>query len=798
MDPNKPLSDEEANIDTALKRSVSTFEAELLKQNLVAKQSHNVDLFKTQLPIQGFKDGDVLVLVQFPGYSATRSCTNTNFRTACIRLTLQQVLNTGSELLKEYLADESYQHRAKKAAEPLPKGITYVLDLSPSTGETEYTISLQRLSITSGIKLWYRSTAIGVSVATVAGHDDSCDCHEQWNIPYPMNEPPEFIQGPKAINNFQVAAYLFDTDLWAIDNYRNIDEFCQVRQGANTVRLFRSLSDNDLHIDSAPRLWTLVGLFSMFKMTNYDLLRDHVTAWFNEGNNFVFVEMLPEETIRIGTVLDIPAISEPAFRILVNERALVIAGGDPRKSNRTIFGRKPSDCLTGTDDTEKIMQKIEHAGVIMAERYKNAIDNLCSSNALLLLGVPEWKKILDLGKVIPDDKALGVSYNALVSAIQLQFREAVEQVINMPPADLPTDVNIQGMNEDIDIALSYSVSKNELFSGKSFEPVYATLNRAQKALCPLLWLGLRKMSMGYFIDLQDVQRAALKFSMDLRAAKKKGQLLPGSYPAGFDTYDADFFADLFDHAIDQLKIYVEPLISRTNLDFNYLITPHMVLCLNEQEMGYFRFEDGMAHENNIPETDLGPSGPGPAFHTGTTVLSASDSVTDDLENLTINSDGGASTVVGSKVAQDGYSTVYDRRQVLSQSESIASEHFTDDAMSAEYAEAGAAVSAAPAAPASSTGNEMRIQQGPLLAQFNYEADDIYGVSDFEDDLEFEDDDEDDDINDDKIDDNNVNDDNANKGDNVDEDDGDSFLEGDTISEDDDISVISHNDAELSG
>jgi hypothetical protein len=168
-------------------------------------------------------------------------------------LTHEEVLSTGSNLLKERLESETYQRRAKQAAGPLPASVKYVLDLSPSTEEDEYTVALQRLSITTGVKLWYRAVFLNVSVNAVAGHDDACGCNGQWDDPFFMKGPPALIQGPNAINDFIANAYLFDTGSWAIDKNCDIDEFCPVRQGANILRLFRSVACNDLHIDSAPR-----------------------------------------------------------------------------------------------------------------------------------------------------------------------------------------------------------------------------------------------------------------------------------------------------------------------------------------------------------------------------------------------------------------------------------------------------------------------------------------------------------------------------------------------------------------
>lgn len=252
MDLN-PVNPEEAETNTALELSLSTYQEDSLKQNIVAKQSHNADLFKTQQSAQGNRDGDVMFVVKFPRFTNLQSC-NADFVDAAIRMTCKQVLDTGSNLLKERLESTTYQHRMRLAFGPLPSGVKYVLNVSPSTEEDEYTVALQRLSITTGVKLWYRSMAIGgVSASIVAGHDDACHCNEKWDDPYLMEKPPVHIQGPLAITGFNVAAYFLDTDSWAIEKYRDINEFCPVRQGANVLRLLRSIVDNDLQIDSAPR-----------------------------------------------------------------------------------------------------------------------------------------------------------------------------------------------------------------------------------------------------------------------------------------------------------------------------------------------------------------------------------------------------------------------------------------------------------------------------------------------------------------------------------------------------------------
>lgn len=247
----RPVNPEQLN--EALLNSQMTFVNEELERNLVAKQAHNSDLYKTQQSLQGNEDGDVLVLVCFPAFVSKQSCQKSTFNTARVILTRGQVLNTGSAKLEERLNSASHQRRAKRAAGTLPHGVTHVLDLSPSGEEDDYTIALQLLSLTPGIKLWYRASAFGASLEAVAGHDDACHCTEGYDTAYPITSPPLSVQAQKNLDGLNFAAHLLDTENWPVEAHRGVDDFCQVRQGANVLRLFRALANNDLQIDSAAR-----------------------------------------------------------------------------------------------------------------------------------------------------------------------------------------------------------------------------------------------------------------------------------------------------------------------------------------------------------------------------------------------------------------------------------------------------------------------------------------------------------------------------------------------------------------
>lgn len=418
------------------------------------------------------------------------------------------------------------------------------------------------------------------------------------------------------------------------------------------------------------------------------------------------MELCPEETLFVGHILKTPLLTEPAFRILVNERALEVAGGQPRlQPTTTVFGRRCSG-FTGTDVAESISRMIEHASNAMAERHKIALDGLCGDNALDLLEIPQWQRLCALDGMISHSKEAGglrhtrAAYDRMMSMIRQVFRNSVDGVVHAGAGDLPTDLIDSDRNdyfrrkgltvEQIDEKRACSVPKRELTTTYSFGSVYASLNRYQRALTPIMWQALNAMADGpsVFVNkivvVNTVADFRVKFDQARRDSKFPGLDVPDlSWPTSHDA----FCNILFKEIMAGLKAYVGPLVNRDEQAFTYTLTPHLLLALNDHELNFLRLaDDESTFQTEAPETDLGPSGPGPAFHTGQTIPSVSDL---DFDKLTIESSDGATTVGGSLAVQDGVSTVYDRNRVLARPDasSVTSEQFTDGDMSAEYADA---------------------------------------------------------------------------------------------------------------
>lgn len=422
--------------------------------------------------------------------------------------------------------------------------------------------------------------------------------------------------------------------------------------------------------------------------------------------NHAFVELCPEETLHIGLILKTPLLTEPAFRILVNERALEVAGGQPRSQpSTTLFGRRCSD-FTGTDVAESISRMIEHASCAMTERYKLAFDGLCGDHALDVLNDPEWQELRALDHVIPNDSndintpELRLAYKEMMDSILEMFRVSIDRILKSPCKNLPfrfadavrnDHFNLHGITiAQIEEKRAFTVPKDELLNIQAFTTVFNSLNLYQRALTPIIWHELSALGddMQALVNREKVIKSVVNFRDRLSDARNGDELFGQTLPKLKGVLSHGSCKMLFQSILRRLKAYVKPLIHREENSFVFTLTPHLLLALNDHEMNFLRLaDDESTFQTEAPETDLGPCGPGPAFHTGQTVPSVSDL---DFEKLAVESVDGVSTLGRSVAAQDGVSTVYNRNRVLARSEapSVASEQFTDgDSVSADYMDA---------------------------------------------------------------------------------------------------------------
>lgn len=348
----------------------------------------------------------------------------------------------------------------------------------------------------------------------------------------------------------------------------------------------------------------------------------------------------------------------------------------------------------------------------MADRLKAAVDTVFGDDLLDTLDIDEWKRLRTLDEVIPEvsptDPPLAVRsrYNRMMSEIRHAVRSTVNYIFKDEGALLVHNPACTALSGDsADQTRTYTVPKEELNGEQSFDTIWKeSLNQYQRALCPLFWRGFRCVGKDQ-MKCRFNNDYATSFIREFLRAQREGTILSASVDVDFLSDVPSYFDQLFAHAKKGIIDYADRLADHgpEGEEFKFSITSHLLLTLDDNEMNFLRLTDEEAlFQTDIPEADMGPIGPGPAFHTGRSVAAASDMTSDlDFERLTAASDDDdGTTVVGSLAVQDGISTVYGRGRVLAlrsagASSAASSEPFTDeDGMGAEYAAAELAVPAA--------------------------------------------------------------------------------------------------------
>lgn len=203
------------------------------------------------------------------------------------------------------------------------------------------------------MKWWSSHRFHGVDPSLVTGHDDVCACRRQ--PPRSLGLSPEEVVGDEAMvpENSQsmpptpnellrIKAGGLSSSIYRTPAFRQIADYCPVRHRNSIIRLLFMIAGRHVSLDSANRVWMLVALAKMLDCVS--VLRDRVMQWIMHGSNTRFIEVLPEEALRIGFALQSPQVTQCAFRILVNELALKLAATDEAqrqpapKSLRTTAG----------------------------------------------------------------------------------------------------------------------------------------------------------------------------------------------------------------------------------------------------------------------------------------------------------------------------------------------------------------------------------------------------------------------------------------------------------------------------
>lgn len=477
---------------------------------------------------------------------------------------------------------------------------------------------------------------------------------------------------------------------FAAPHYREIPDYCPIRHCNSIIRLLMLIEGHNVIFDSAARVWTLLSIAKIFDCPL--VLRDQVTQWLMYGVNTRFIEVLPEEALKIGFTLQLPEITQCAFRILVNELALELAIRTASKKRKdpsiTIFGRRKGDA------GDELNNLIQHAAQALVDRVESQMNVFEEGEAPANLQVEEWRHLEELDDALAHSdhdraKSARDKIRKLKTVLNNDFKCALQRISH------GTQDHHNAAYDSIDLDRAAYIAPEDF---EYVNLIMSGLNKTQRRLCAFFYHDLMYLCEGL------LSTASLSMLSNVRPGPHAGELvseiradlealhseepeaIPKNasqvHPVGCERFTA-LHLFTYRHQLTQAVQPVSHWWHRHNIDPPLNLTRHLLLTLNNNEMKYLPLwaggnDDGTGgvFESHVPSTDMGPNGPGPAYHTGITIPSDASSVSGSLMEEIRNMNVVGSTTAGSVDVHDSISTVYRPDKVIADNRSLMTESFT--------------------------------------------------------------------------------------------------------------------------
>lgn len=697
--------------------------------------ARNLELYRLHTVEFELTKGDTLVFVDFPpvtnSLARQTDCNGRSYQPQKLRVHSEKLLATGSSKFIDMLSP-TYQFRAQRRrglVNKLPEGVKYVLDMTPPFEGDDLVFQMTELSLTPGITKWWTSqVSYQVDKWIVDGHDDVCACKKEAaktsktaeeaknedgresNSTTKLPELPEMVSRVKkdqGLNprfpKFRFATKDFiqmradgDNIVHDIPAYRNIPDYCPIRHRNAIIRLLMLIEGHEVNMHSACRIWTMTKLSMIWDCTS--ITRDWVTQWIMYGPNSIFIEVLPEEALQIGFTLELPQVTLCAFRILVNELALKeTADPDSLKGweKTSAFGR------TLGDIPDELSNLVQHAARALVERI-SAIAHKLDNFPTVLKSSKEYRKLAEieqLSSLHPSTMRVAQQAQEIMDALDLDFEAVYEKAQTIDMGQPP----IYYKSMDLD-----RITHVEPMNFVMTETVIYHFNDIQKLLCPFIYndLGIELDSGLFFRETQGWSTARhtsypmmvgkLNALLQKAVLEQPDVMTSGEWSGLIDRYhELSTTPPLFgflNNPLDikklekEVKEVLRPIILswiRHDIEPQLNITRYLLLTLTNDELKFLPLWAGGCNDGSggvfqafVPDTEMGPNGPGPAYHTGITIpsnpSSISGSMLDDMRTMRVM----GSTTAGSVDVHDSISTVYRPDRVIADDVSLASESFT--------------------------------------------------------------------------------------------------------------------------
>ncbi|OTB15508.1 hypothetical protein K445DRAFT_366708 [Daldinia sp. EC12] len=613
--------------------------------------------------------GDTLVIVNFPtGYL---SCSGEEWTSKRFLVHSEKLLATGSKVFVDLLSPAKQDRllkRIKLTGDTVsPK---FVLDLTPSAEGDDLAAQLIDLSLPPGITNWWMSKErLRISQYLVSGHDDHCFRHKE--VPLDCNKKDTYV--PRQLGPNERLPSI-DLDEIETSEPRNIVDYCPIRHRVNIIRLILAIEGYDLVLNSAPRVYTLTSIANILDCTS--VIRDSVYTWLLAEPNTDFIDINTEVAFKIAWTLGIDSITRAAFRILVVEKALDTLATLPpvQKDRYTIFGRPRVDL---PDDLQTVVQ---YASQKLVDRVQQTLAQLKSDQFYNIFDILEYKKFIEAGDVIrtalstnssPND-ALSTSNpdplrHRLLDELLISFNALFKKLLEYKGWILQRAMGaVDGYHRQSD----YDRDRRcyvELPRRAPGSLLISNFSEAQHLLTPWFWEHLASCPTDhdgpYFPDrflaecVDDFNHRGIRAAMYLSR---------GSHEKFADLFD--FHLENFRNELHSALINLWSTWTKRDLEVPLARTKHLIVALAEEEFQYLPLwagglndDSGGVFQSAVPDADLGPIGPGPAYRTGNTVttdtssICQSDKTPSEVSTATMTA-GRSVNAVPSNVGQ---STVHD-------------------------------------------------------------------------------------------------------------------------------------------
>ena len=329
-------------------------------KQLELKEAH---LAPASMPWPSNTDGDTYLFIdpapQQPEqtYEMYRQCVKRYEKPIVIRSSILRDLK--SDFFNGCLDSATYQFRVcrRRGLVPLPDGIEFVVDLTPPADGDEAAWLMTELCCVEGVKKWYQGHSRWcISNTLIGGQDDFC------------------------IGPVQVSADLNDEQ----NSSELVPELSHVRHRSSIERVLHAIQGYDPQLDSAPKVYTTAAVARYFDIRQSPLT-DYLVRWLRATPNSLFIEALPDITLRIADGIRCYELIRDSFGILVGEEALAIK----RESDpvNTVYGRKKYD----VPDSYKT--RIEYASKSFHARISKCFDQLVAVGMGWIDRLPEFQKL---------------------------------------------------------------------------------------------------------------------------------------------------------------------------------------------------------------------------------------------------------------------------------------------------------------------------------------------------------------------------------------------------------------------